>query len=220
MKYLENVTKTCPVCGKDHNYQKLGENNSFGLRDLDTRPPGMMRSMLHLMVEKCPNCGYVSYDMNKPLKNFDINELNSERYQTILQDENLNFAIKKFMLVALLYETRDAKTAGLSYLRTAWLADDAKNATLALKMRSKAIKYLELSLKEVDDENIKLIIVDLYRRLGMFLEASDYANFLLNNYGFPKYKQNILRYQIELCQNEDMLDHTIPGRYDFTTKKN
>ena len=34
-----------------------------------------------------------------------------------------------------------------------------------------------------------------------------------------KYKQNILLYQIKLCKDEDTLDHTIPGNYNFLVEK-
>ena len=119
------------------------------------------------------------------------------------------------MLVSLLLETRDYKKAGISYLRASWMADDSKNFNIALQMRSKAIKYLELSLKLEDNENIRLIIVDLYRRISMFDEAFDYAKYLYDNFGMEKYKKNILNYQMQLCLEKDNLDHTILGNYNF-----
>lgn len=222
MAFINRYEKKCALCSNVHHFQKLGENNSFGMRDLDTRPPGMMRNMMHLMVEKCPKCGYASYNISKLLDNLTIDEINSTSYQNILNDENINFALKKFMLLAKLYETRDNKQAGLAYLRASWMADDCKNLKFAKTMRSKAIKYLEnsLDLSQDDDSiNIKLIVVDLYRRIELFEEASDYAKFLLNNIGLEKYKRNILMYQIKLCQDEDSLDHTIPGNYNFLVEK-
>ena len=215
MKYIKNIEKKCVICGNKHHYQKLLENNSFGMRDLDTRPPGMMRSLMHLMVEKCPICGYANYDITKKLDNFQEGEILSQNYQKILNDKNINFALKKFMLVSLLLETRDYKKAGISYLRASWMADDSKNFNIALQMRSKAIKYLELSLKLEDNENIRLIIVDLYRRISMFDEAFDYAKYLYDNFGMEKYKKNILNYQMQLCLEKDNLDHTILGNYNF-----
>ncbi len=219
MKFINNVKKKCPVCQNEHNYQKLLENNSFGMRDLDTRPPGMMRNMMHLLVEKCPVCGYVSYDMNQPITSSTKSIMESAKYQEILHDDELNFAIKKFMLLGYLLENSDVKKAGITYLRSAWMADDAKKPQIAMKMRSKAIKFLELSLKTEEDENVSLIIVDLYRRIRMFDEAKEEAEYRLNNLGLPKYKKNILLYQIKLCQEHDDLDHTIPGNYDYTLER-
>ena len=178
MDYIKNIEKKCAICGHQHHYQKLVENNSFGMRDLDTRPPGMMRSLMHLMVEKCPVCGYANEDISKKLDHFQESEILNQTYQQILHDKKLNFALKKFMLISMLLETRDYKKAGISYLRASWMADDSKNFKVALQMRSKAIKYLELSLKVEDDENVRLIIVDLYRRISMFDEAFDYAKYL------------------------------------------
>lgn len=216
MDYIKNIEKKCAICGHQHHYQKLVENNSFGMRDLDTRPPGMMRSLMHLMVEKCPVCGYANEDISKKLDHFQESEILNQTYQQILHDKKLNFALKKFMLISMLLETRDYKKAGISYLRASWMADDSKNFKVALQMRSKAIKYLELSLKVEDDENVRLIIVDLYRRISMFDEAFDYAKYLYDNFGMEKYKKNILSYQMQLCLAKDDLDHTILGNYHFS----
>lgn len=221
MAYIKNLKRRCAVCGNEHNFQKIVETEGIGMRDLDTRLPGLSRNTVHLFMEKCPQCGYVNSDISILLDDFKIEELNNENYQKVLNDENINFAIKKFILHALLQQKRDNKKAGMSYLKAAWMADDAKKIKEARLLRSKAIKYLELSLDNEDDskDNINLILVDLYRRIGMFEEASDYAKYLLNNFGLEKYKQNILLYQIKLCQDEDTLDHTIPGNYNFLVER-
>lgn len=218
MAFIKNIEKKCAICGNVHHFQKMGGDDSIGMRDLDTRLPGPSRNMIHLSIEKCPKCGYASTDISIPLENLNIQELKSETYLKILNDNSINFALKKFMLAGSLLESRDDKKAGLMYLKASWMADDCKNLKQARLMRSKAIKYLEksLSINDSDDSvNVKLIIVDLYRRIGMFEEASDYAKFLLNDFGLEKYKRNILFYQIKLCQEEDILDHTIPGNYNF-----
>lgn len=215
MAYINNREKKCAICGTVHKYQSLGANFSFGMRDLDTRPPGMARTLMHLMVEKCPKCGYSSYDVSSNQYEITINDISAPEYQVILNNDKINFALKKFMLAGCLLEKHNTKMAGLSYLRGAWMADDSNEVMFSKRLRSKAIKFLELSLNEEDNENIKLIIVDLYRRINMFEEASDYARYLINNIGMEKYKQNILLYQIKLCEEEDNLDHTIPGNYNF-----
>lgn len=213
MAYLENKQKTCAICQQEYHYQELRDHTSFGLRDLDTRPPGMMRNMIHLMVQKCPYCGYANDDISKNMDHIEKTQLQDPVYQMTLQDESINFAIKKCILAGMLCEKKNAKKAGMMYLKAAWLADDAKKLGVAKKMRSKAIRYLENALTENENEVIRLIIVDLYRRIGMFDEAREYAMYLLDNFGMEKYKVNILNYQIALCNQEDTLDHTIPGNY-------
>lgn len=213
MGYLENKHKTCAICHKEYHYQELQDSTSFGLRDLDTRPPGMMRNMIHLMVQKCPYCGYANDDISKNIDHIEEVQIQDATYQTILHDEKINFAIKKCILSGMLYEKKNAKKAGMMYLKAAWLADDAKKVEVAKKMRSKSIRYLENALIENENEVIRLIIVDLYRRIGMFDEAREYATYLLDNFGMEKYKVNILKYQITLCEQKDTLDHTIPGNY-------
>lgn len=217
MNYIKNIEKSCAVCKYNHHYQKIALTNNIGMRDLDTRIPGSMRNMIHLSLEKCPNCGYVNNDVSILIDHFDKSEINNDIYQNVLKSD-LNFSIKKFVLFALLQKTRNYKTTGMSFLKAAWMADDAKKSNEAKILRSKAIKYLELTDDE-DKENIHLIIVDLYRRIGMFDEAIDYAKYLLNNFGMEKYKQNILFYQIKLSQDQDVLDHTIPGNYNFLIER-
>ena len=221
MAFIKNLKKKCAVCGNEHNFQKIVETQAIGMRDLDTRLPGLSRNMMHLFMEKCPKCGYCNNDISILLDDFSKEEIGNENYQRILNDDNINFALKKFVLNALLQQPRDNKKAGMTYLKAAWIADDAKKNKEARLLRSKAIKYLELALEDdVDNkDNINLIIVDLYRRIGMFDEASDYAKYLLNNFGLEKYKQNILLYQIKLCKDEDVLDHTIPGNYNFLVER-
>lgn len=215
MAIIRNVNKNCAICNYEYHYQEINDVDSFGMRDLDTRPPGMLRSMQHLMLQKCPNCGYVSEDVAKNTEKIKKEDLAITSYQEILNDKALNFAVKKFILRGELLKDKNSVKAGMAYLRAAWLADDAKNYQMSQKMRSKAIKYLELSLEEENNENIRLIIVDMYRRIGMFDEAKEYAEFILENFGLEKYKVNILKYQIELCEKEDVFDHTIPGNYRF-----
>ena len=218
MALIHNLEKKCAICGSKHHYQKIATSNNIGMRDLDTRSPGLMRNMIHLLIEKCPNCGYCNTDVSKKIIDFNEDEIKNEKYQSILNDDSINFAIKKFVLYALLHINRNYRIAGMSFLKAAWMADDAKKAKEARLLRSKAIKYLELALENDEEEyieNINLIIVDLYRRIGMFEEAIECTKYLLNNFGMEKYKQNILLYQIKLCQDEDLLDHTIPGNYNF-----
>ena len=221
MAFIKNLKRTCAVCGNNHNFQKIVETEGIGMRDLDTRLPGLSRNMMHLFMEKCPKCGYVNTDISLLLTDFNKEELKNEKYQKVLEDDTINFALKKFVLYAILQQKRDNKKAGMAYLKAAWIADDAKKIKEARLLRSKAIKYLELSLEDEEEnkDNVNLIIVDLYRRIGMFEEASDYAKYLLNNFGLEKYKQNILLYQIKLCKEEDTLDHTIPGNYNFLVER-
>lgn len=215
MAILKNVNKKCAICGKEYHYQELGEVDTFGMRDLDTRPPGMLRSMQHLTLQKCPFCGYVCEDISKNNDKIAMEDLEKKEYQQILKDDTINFAIRKFILRGELLKNGNHLKAGMAYLKAAWLADDAKQDKLSKQMRSKAIRYLEQSLGQEENETIRLIIVDLYRRIGMFDEAKEYATYILSNYGLEKYKVNILHYQINLCNQKDRLDHTIPGNYHF-----
>ncbi len=215
MALIRKVDKKCAICKKTYHYQELGEVDTLGMRDLDTRPPGMLRSMQYLLIQKCPFCGYVNEDISKNAEQITKEDLAKDDYQKILNDDSVNFAIKKYMLRGELLKEKNYRKAGMAYLKAAWLADDAKNNQIAKKMRSQAIKYLELSVEYEENENVRFIIVDMYRRIGMFEEAKECAIYLLSNFGLENYKINILNYQIELCNQKDTFDHTIPGNYRF-----
>ena len=71
MAFIKNLKRTCAVCGNIHNFQKIVETEGIGMRDLDTRLPGLSRNMMHLFMEKCPKCGYVNNDISILIENFD-----------------------------------------------------------------------------------------------------------------------------------------------------
>ena len=56
--FAEEVT--CAVCGCVQTVRKMGSTSSFGAMDLDTRPPPLRRSIMHLWVHECRECGYVA----------------------------------------------------------------------------------------------------------------------------------------------------------------
>jgi hypothetical protein len=54
---------TCAVCGMKQTVQEMGSTSSFGAMDLDTRPPPLRRSTMHLWVHECGECGYVAPEL-------------------------------------------------------------------------------------------------------------------------------------------------------------
>lgn len=44
---------TCAVCGMQQTVHEMGSTSSFGAMDLDTRPPPLRRSTMHLWVHEC-----------------------------------------------------------------------------------------------------------------------------------------------------------------------
>ena len=43
----------CAVCGVQQTVHEMGSTSSFGAMDLDTRPPPLRRSTMHLWVHEC-----------------------------------------------------------------------------------------------------------------------------------------------------------------------
>ena len=46
MAFIKNLKRTCAVCGNVHNFQKIVETEGIGMRDLDTRLPGLSRNTI------------------------------------------------------------------------------------------------------------------------------------------------------------------------------
>ena len=60
------------------------------------------------------------------------------------------------------------KWRGFLSLQQAWVSDDLRNQHLAKEARQTAIDSFEKHLEVEDNINYKLILLDLYRRVGEF----------------------------------------------------
>jgi hypothetical protein len=68
MTTLDSELVFCSVCGMFSEQQVLTSTNRFGSPDLDLRPPEMERSTLCFWLQECPNCGFVSEDLEQAEK--------------------------------------------------------------------------------------------------------------------------------------------------------
>ena len=79
MSTIGLMNKVCAVCGKESEYSVLNSTNTFGSPDLDLRPPEMRRSTMHIWIQECPFCGYISKDVTDETS-VTKELLSSERY--------------------------------------------------------------------------------------------------------------------------------------------
>ena len=224
MSTFERVTKECAICGKKYEATEIMSSNCFGSRDLDNRPPQMMRSTLCYQVELCDDCGYANTSITWVFSEETKEIINSPLYRSILLNENINRLAKAFMLAGLLHGMHEEyRTSGFLYLKAAWACDDHNDTANASLARKKAImvfnEYFKQEFseeqmlyrfedKEKEDFNLKMIIVDLLRRSESFKEAISLAKELLKSTSDDLLKK-ILKFQIRLSRKEDTSCHRV-----------
>ena len=167
---------TCAICGKTDTYMLMGSSNTFGPPDLDCRPGPMMRDTLHMWVQRCKSCGYVSADIEeaKP-KATDV--IKEGRYVAQLDDERFPTDANEFLCRSMIHEAEGEWGAvGWNSLHAAWACDDKGRADAAAICRSRAADFFararEARVKYSDSVGEEyLILSDALRRAGRLDEA-------------------------------------------------
>jgi tetratricopeptide (TPR) repeat protein len=172
---------TCSFCGNSSPQHLLGSTNSFGRPDLDTRPPEMMRSTMHLWVQECPHCGYVAKDISQPAHDSARLYCGESGWRGIPYLAYPELA-RKFLKLADLQEgVGHMLEAAWSALRAAWACDDAATDHLAISCRQRAIGYFAripntVRLFAKDMGAMEALFADLHRRAGDFEGAVHWAD--------------------------------------------
>lgn len=191
----------CFVCGKKSEHFILTSTNSFGSKDLDLRPPQMMRGTMAWWIQKCPNCGYVNDSLQTESA---VNKewLASEEYCSC---DNINFKsslAKKFYQQYLItnYENK-TNDSFYALLHCAWACDDSNDNVNAKHCRKMAINLLEKLIDKSDNrETMLLLKADLLRRSDQFDRLiEEYKEITFSE----EFLNNILAFQIKLAKNGD-----------------
>lgn len=208
MTMISWVRIKCAVCGYEDEYGHLDSTNSFGPCDLDTRPAPMERDTLSYEINVCSKCGYSDYDISSLTDKNAKEIIKSKEYQKILNSD-MNKTIKAFYLHAIIAaQNKGYADAGMSYLKIAWLLDDFKVPEKAIEYRKKAIFYYLEVLKEEKADEIKLMLLDLYRRTEQFGKAIEFANQIIFTNESDLFNE-IKEYQIYLSTNKDTACHNL-----------
>ena len=190
MTRIRKRTMKCAICRKESTHSVILSTSSFGSKDLDFRPPGMMRRTLPLWIQECPHCGYVNSDISEkmPVTLKMLGEIQSTNLSCFNPD---NIAAIRFYKLYVLKKTIFDSSpknpndydllldAFYSVLHAAWVCDDKREPDGAIICRKKALQILnELQLIYTKDssfflENFSLDRVfimkaDLMRRAGLF----------------------------------------------------
>jgi hypothetical protein len=166
----------CGVCGATSRVTRIGSTNAFGSRDLDTRPPEMMRSTLQYRVQKCPSCGYCSPDIEEAPEG--IGEfLKSPPYRECLHDRGYPDKANEFRCWSLIArEFGYYDQAAWAAIHAAWVCDDRGKEKAAIQCRLLAVDRMDEAAAHgqaiaEDNGTSEAIHADLLRRAGRFQGA-------------------------------------------------
>src|SRR6056297_1054156 len=168
----------CAVCGTEFEYTGIGSTSSFGLPDLDTRPPEMQRSTIFSWVQRCPECGYCSSDVQQAYPSAK-QIIYCPEYIKQLNDENFYELANSFLCKAFIEDALgDYGVEAWTLIHAAWACDDDGNEVSARKCRVKALEIIARTIEHgqlfvVKDGLDTAIKVDLMRRSGLITEAKE-----------------------------------------------
>ena len=204
MTTINDIERKCSVCGHTSLHPVIMSTNTWTYPDLDLRPSEMQRSTMFAWVMECPNCGYVSANIEKKI---DISEdyLKSEEYMTCEGHEFESELAKKFYKNYLLSDDEESKFHNL--LHCAWACDDA-NDELAVEMRKLAIDPLNHIIEEAGEEKDDYLLMkaDLLRRSLQFGEViSQYSSMTFDR----EILNQITTFQVIKAKAEDSECYTI-----------
>lgn len=169
----------CNICGRSNEVTILAMASSRGTADLDFRPPEVRRSAMPLWVHKCDYCRNV-FSTSEPMPEYEEKYIDSKEYVNCTGIAGLPELGKRFVKLALIYQhCKEYKKAGDAFLCAAWVCDDEKLDVTAIVCRKRALScYNEVDASKVPKRELpelKLRIVDLLRRSGMFDDAAAFA---------------------------------------------
>ena len=202
MTTMMRTESKCAICGHVYTHHVLSSTNSFGSPDLDLRPPEMRRSTMHLWVQECPKCGYVSVNISIP-GNITKEFLESKEYcgcDGIRFASGLAERFYKYHKINLV--NNDTEGAFFALLHAAWACDDEKDVKNAVLCRELALPLITQLIEENSkgSENLRLMKVDILRRAGHFQELlTEYKDVRFNE----EVMDQVLAFQLERAKKED-----------------
>ena len=170
----------CTLCGAMNQCYVLSSTNNFGGMDTEFRSYAVGTDPLSVYVETCSMCGYAAYDLSKELPGHLLPEVRKIVDQFYVS-EGLNKTevptYMKYELTAYLMQVRSIPSENVAetFLRAAWMADDANENSHAARYRKSAAALLELALardtSEANKSETLFRLAEIYRRSGEFQDA-------------------------------------------------
>jgi hypothetical protein len=213
MTTLDSELVPCSVCGMFSEQQVLTSTNRFGSPDLDLRPPEMERSTLCFWLQECPNCGFVSEDLEKAEKGVE-EVMATEGFTSLHRGELAGTLIGRCLKRSLLDEELGNVAAAAEHiLWAAWAADDAQNEAAA-EYRSKAADRFLTATSTLpngskETTTTRTRIIDILRRASRWNEAIGIAKVLLTRDDLDPIMRSVVQFELRLAQARDAARHTV-----------
>ena len=208
----------CFVCGNRSTHSCIASTNAFGSPDLDTRPPEMERSTIYDSIQRCPSCGYCSYDISSGDQNTK-SLVESQQYRDLLDDTSLPETAASFL--ALSYEKErleEYSKAAWHAIRAAWICDDANDYESGRNCREKAVSLINQgnsNRQYIASQTgaSEAITIDLMRRASMFTDAQELVD-TAKSVEMEEIIRNVILFEERLINAEDIDVHTISEALD------
>jgi hypothetical protein len=215
---------TCRVCGARSTRHVLNSTNTIGSRDLDLRPPPMIRDTMEAWVQCCAQCGLCAPRLDTAPSTAAA-VVRTPEYQAVLQDPRFPRLANQFRALAFLEERGgDTQAAASSALHAAWVCDDAKHEELAVECRNRAITlFLQVAADKAMNKGSDsepgshgnasdLLLTDLFRRTSRFDEGRVRCQPVLQS--TDKTMQAVARFQLALMEKGDTAAYSIAQAVD------
>ena len=208
------VSKECFLCGKMGHYADIGIHNIGKPEDLDGRTAGPERSSIYMLIKRCISCGYCSPEISSgPSLAAEI--INDPLYKKQLNNKSFPDTANAFLCWSIIQNKIGLYSeAGRASLYAAWVCDDSnEHRDKAIECRKYTIEYFTKAQAakqpfcktELDEQ---LLFIDLYRRCGLFKEASALCEETQKK-SLPENEEMILIFQEDLIGKKDKRKHTI-----------
>lgn len=147
-----------------------------GSPDLDLRPAPARRQTMDQWVQECPNCKLMCPDLaNPPTGVADV--VAHPDYVAMAADTKAHPLVRKFRAWAYVAEKAGMwADAGFAHLHAAWVADDAKDTSLAAMQRHMAAMHLSAgrdrgTVYGRQKGAAEALLADVHRRMGRWDDA-------------------------------------------------
>ena len=136
MTTLRKRKVICSQCVKETDQVGIKSTSAFESPDLDTRPSEMVRSTIHVWVERCPSCGYCASNLSKGEPSV-LEILQAPEYVAQLNHKDFPELANSFFCKSMIDEhTGDWATATWALIHAAWACDDAEQVAQATVCRN------------------------------------------------------------------------------------
>ena len=192
---------SCPVCGRVFYAELDVPDSEYDMR-LDLKPVGDVPAPWRL--PDCPACGFIVYRLSMPKA-----ELEKCRAVTASGDYKKNLKRSSYFRVGLLYEKLGESyyNTATSFLKASWQEEtepEKLKEDLELSLKYFSACALDAKTGLVESENSRLLMGELYRRLGRFGEARTHLSGLQGVKGFKNnFFGDMVEYELKLCAKKD-----------------